>query len=132
VHDAIESFKSNYETDIIFMQYMDQIESAILDGRTNIEVLKDIRSFHNSVKEKRDYFIRRKAKRGSEFFKIVLMLLGSVLTITFSLGFKKYVNGFAHTPIGWVSLTLYLLCIFLVFRSHLKKQEDDEVMEIDM
>lgn len=132
VHSAFETFKVKYETDVVFIQYIDQLETAILDGRNNVEVLKDIRTFHNNVKKKRDFFIRLKSKRTSQFKQIVLILLASILAMAFSLGFSKYINEYAHTMYGWVGNNLYLLVIFMIFRGHLKKQEDDNVMEVSM
>lgn len=132
IHDAFEKFKSRYQRDVVFIQYVDQIETALIDGRNNIEILKDIRSFHNEVKKKRDYFLRLKQTRTKNFKVIIGILLAAIIAMTVSMGASKYIDSYAHSPIGWISNTLFLGGIFLIFRSHLKKQEDDEVMEIQL
>ena len=132
VSEAFEKFASKYETDVIFLQYIDQLETAIIDGRTNIEMIKDIRELHNTVKEKRDFFLQRKEKRKKEFMNITNILLICVCAISFTNGIPTWKETFAHTPFGWIANTLFLFFIFLIFRGHLKRQEDDDVMEVSM
>lgn len=128
----VDSFKEKYEKDVIFSQYMDQIATALMDGRANISVLKDIRAFHNHIKTKRDYFLELKAKRGRNFTMTVILVLLLTVCLTFGFGYKTFIDGYAHTILGWIGNTLFLAGIFLLFTRHLKRQEDDNVLEVDM
>lgn len=133
IRAAFEELTNKYSNDVIFEQYMDQIETAILDGRNNIEILKDIRTFHNAIKGKRDVFKELKHKRAMNFKVITVLLLAGVTLLSFLVGgISQYIEIYAHTPFGWVCNTLFLLGIFMVFRAHLKKQRDDEIMEVDI
>lgn len=53
VIQAFKNLSSKYHEDITFDQYLEQLETCVLEGRTNLETLKDIKTHHNETKEKR-------------------------------------------------------------------------------
>lgn len=132
IRNGFKQLCNKYKDDIIFIQYLEQLETAMLEGRANIDTLKDIKSYHNDMKKKQnEYEIKKQG-----YLKDMKMLGGIViifiLAISFSFGFDTYVNSFAHHPIGWVTCSIYMLLMLQFFRKFSKYLFDDSVLEVEI
>nr|CDQ37702.1 hypothetical protein BN993_07264 [Virgibacillus halodenitrificans] len=130
-----EGFKwllSKYDDDVIFVQYMEQLETAMLEGRANTDTLKDIKTYHNEIKEKQDEYERKKQGHLKDMKMLCFVVLVFILSVSFSFGFNTYVNDFAHHPTGWVSCGVYLLLMGQFFRKFSTYLFDDSIMEVKL
>lgn len=130
IQDAFRDVEDKYEGDVVFVQYVEQLETTMLEGRTNIDTLQDIKTYHNDIKVKQDEY--QKEKNG--YLKDMRMLLGVmvvfILAISFSFGFELYKEAFAHNFVGWVTIGIYLLLMGNYFRTFSKYLFDDSIMEV--
>lgn len=132
IREAIKIFSEKYDDDVIFVQYMEQIETAMLEGKTNIDTLKDIKTYHNDIKKKQESYEKSKQGHLKDMKMLSGVMVVFILSITFSFGFDTYINSFARHPVGWITCGIYLLLIgkfFIDFSTYLF---DDSVMEVSL
>ncbi|EJR25180.1 hypothetical protein OB988_21120 [Bacillus cereus] len=130
VIQAFKKLSSKYREDITFDQYLEQLETCVLEGRTNLETLKDIKTHHNETKEKKDEYERKKEGHLKDMKMLCGVIVVFVLAITFSFGFKTYITAFARHPIGWIASGIYMSLMFFFFKSFTTYLFDDSIMEV--
>ncbi|HFJ9454055.1 hypothetical protein N7X28_26130 [Bacillus sp. SM-B1] len=130
VIQAFKNLSSKYREDITFDQYLEQLETCVLEGRTNLETLKDIKTHHNETKEKKDEYERKKEGHLKDMKMLCGVIVVFVLAITFSFGFKTYITAFARHPIGWITSGIYMSLMFFFFKSFTTYLFDDSIMEV--
>lgn len=127
---AIDELSEKYEDDVIFVQYMEQIETAMLEGNSNIEALKDIKEYHNQMKTKQEYYGKMKQAHVSDMMVMAFTIVVFVLALTFSFGFETYLSAFAHTIVGYITVGLYLLILSVFLKQFSTYLFDDSVTSI--
>ncbi|UYX55857.1 hypothetical protein M3Y14_32015 (plasmid) [Bacillus thuringiensis] len=130
VIQAFKQVSNKYREDITFDQYLEQLETCVLEGRTNLETLKDIKTHHNETKEKKDDYDRKKTGHLKDMKMLCGVIVVFVLAITFSFGFDTYITAFAKHPIGWITSGIYMSLMFLFFKSFTTYLFDDSIMEV--
>lgn len=130
-HQFFKQFMTKYAHDVIFYLYMEQIETIACEGRTNIDMLRDIKTYHNQLRKRTKGFIERKKKLLAQVQVGVLLssLFIGVLHVV-PLGIDGYVTHFAYTPVGWITSGLYLVVLSFQLHQVLKSFYDDEIMEV--
>lgn len=132
IRDAFLKLAEKYSDDIIFVQYLEQLETAMLEGRANIDTLKDIKSYHNDMKKKQNEYEMKKQSYLKDMKMLVIVVVVFLLSVTFSFGFSTYLHNFAHHPIGWLTCSIYLLLMAHFFRRFSSYIFDDSIMEVDI
>ncbi|WP_144609077.1 hypothetical protein [Bacillus cereus] len=127
---AFKQLSNKYREDITFDQYLEQLETCVLEGRTNLETLKDIKTHHNETKEKKDDYERKKEGHMRDMKSLCIIMVVFILAITFSFGFKTYITAFARHPIGWITGGIYMSILFFFFKSFTAHFFDDSIMEV--
>ena len=131
VKDAFKEIMDKYETDVVFNQYMEQVETAVCEGRKeNIETLKQLNTYHNDIVKKTNQFLVSKETHLSGFKKLMGIILFFIGAITFSFSFELYFNAFARSLVGWIFSALYLSLLIIFMKSFFKLYFDDEIMSI--
>lgn len=130
VLQAFKVISNKYRDDIIFVQYIEQIETASLEGKTNMDTLKDIKSYHNEMKEKKEEYDRKKDGHLKDIKSLCIIVVFFILIIAFSFNFEIYINAFARHPIGWCTAGIYMLLMFFFSRSFANYYFDDSIMEV--
>lgn len=130
VRQAFKVITDKYKDDIIFGQYMEQVETSHFEGNNDVGVLKDIKSHHNEVLEKQAEFLFGKSKFMNEFkgLIIVMIILIGMISIVFSL--DSYIQHFAHHFTGWVTIPVFLSISFYAYLKIMKIYFDDSVTEV--
>lgn len=128
--NAYEVLIEKYRKDRIFVQYIDQLQTATLEGRNNISELDDLATYHDLVIVKQDIFFENKNEKLS--FYTLASILSLVIAIvisksTWDYGYHQY---FAKGIIGWVVGGLYILLNVWYSNKFIKDYFDDEVMEV--
>jgi hypothetical protein len=130
VLQAFKVISNKYRDDIIFVQYLEQLETASLEGKTNLDTLKDIKSYHNEMKEKKEEYDRKKDGHMKDIKSLCIIVVFFILIIAFSFNFDTYINAFARHPIGWCTSGIYMLLMFFFFRSFATYYFDDSILEV--
>lgn len=130
IQAAFERFGQKYKHDVIFDLYVEQLATATIEGRTNIDTIKDIKSLHNELKQEQDKFLQKKKRATYEFRFISIISLVLIGAITFSFGLTQWINVYAHQVPGWIASSIYLALLGGFFHSYLKRLGDDNVMEV--
>ena len=130
IREAVIWFSDKYDDDVIFLQYLEQLETIMLEGKTNIDTLHDIKTYHNDIRKKQALYERGKAGhvRDMKYLMIVTGIL--LISLAVSFGFNTYLEAYARHPIGYVSSGLYMLILMFFFRQFSNYLFDDSVMEI--
>ena len=77
IQDSFQWLANKYESDVIFSLYVEQLTTLVIEGRHNIETLKDIKTYHNEIKKRQEKFFIQKQQKEWEFkfmCKVVLFV----------------------------------------------------------
>lgn len=130
VQEAFQVVSDKYNYDVIFSLFVEQLTTATIEGRTNIDTLKDIKGYHNMLKQRQESFYMKKQQRSKDFKFMSKVAAIFIAAITLSFGFRQFIDVYAHNPIGWLASGLYLIILAYIFHSFQKKMGDDSVMEV--
>lgn len=138
VTDAFFVIRAKYKHDVVFVQYMEQLETLAQEGKAAesedgagpLETLKEIKSYHNDMMTAQFKFLELKQGHLQDMKQIIFLLFIVMGALTFSFGFTSFYGAFARSPIGWVTSGIYLT-LFLNFLNKFRKLYfDDEIMFI--
>ena len=132
VQGAFQELIDKYQKDVIFTLYLEQIITIIVEGKINIETLKDIKSYYNEIKKKQDKFFIEKQQRQKDFKQMIKLGILFIFILKMSFGWRQFIDVYAHHPIGWVASFLYLIILMSSFYSFLKRMGDDSIMEVQV
>jgi len=132
IKKAFKTVEYKYQDDVIFIQYIEQLETAMLEGRANIETLKDIKTYHNDMKKKQNEYENKKKVHLKDMQMLGGVVVIFVLAVSFSFGFSTYVNDFARQPIGWITCGIYMVLMEQFFRKFSMFLFDDSVLEVSI
>lgn len=130
IREAVAWFSDQYDDDVIFVQYLEQLETIMLEGKTNIDTLHDIKTYHNDIQKKQELYERAKMGHVRDMRYLLIVTVILLLSLAISFGFNTYLEAFARHPIGYVSSGLYMSLIIIFFRQFTDYYFDDSVMEI--
>jgi len=132
IKEGFRELSDKYSDDVIFVQYLEQLETAMLEGLANIDTLKDIKSYHNDMKKKQNEYEVKKQRHLRDMRMLAGVIAIFLLSITFSFGFDTYINAFARHPIGWVTCGIYMLLMLHFFRKFSIYMFDDSILEVKL
>lgn len=130
VREAAQWFSDKYDDDVIFVQYIDQLVTAVIEGKNNVDTLKDVKTHHNEIRGKQEDYELVKAGhlRSMKFLVFVMVIL--MLSLSISFGFNTYLEAFARHWTGYVTSGVYMMTItYFMFRFSVFLF-DDSVTEI--
>ncbi len=130
IQAAFQELSDKYKNDVIFSLYIEQLTTAVIEGRTNIDTLKDIKTYHNEIKKRQEKFFIHKQQKAKDFKFMCKVGVIFIAAITFSFGFTQFVEAFSHHPIGWVFGSIYLIILSSTYHTFLNRMGDDSVMEV--
>lgn len=130
IRDAVVWFSDIYEEDIVFLQYIEQLETALIEGRTNIDTLQDIKTYHNQIQQKQIYYENQKNAHLGDMKKLVIITIILVIMLSVSFGFKLYLEAFARHWTGYITAGLYLTIVMNFLRQFSNYLFDDSVTEV--
>lgn len=127
---AFKEISDKYEDDIVFTQYMEQVETATIEGNSNSETLKDIKEYHNQMKVKQEDYEKQKKAHLDDMKVMAFTIVAFILALTFSFGFETYLSAFAHTIVGYITCGLYLGILSIFVKQFSTYLFDDNVTSI--
>lgn len=129
-NNAYEELSNKYRNDRVFVQYIDQLNTATNEGRNNIDELDSLASHHDLVLQKQNHFYKVKDER------LVWYTVASSLTIaiavvlaltTWNMGYEQI---FIKTPVGWVIGFIFIVFNLVYTNKFVTDYFDDEIMEV--
>ncbi|HDI3019235.1 TPA: hypothetical protein PL519_003479 [Clostridium botulinum] len=130
ISEAFNEITRKYEKDVVFTQYLEQIETAIYEGYNNADTLKQIKSYHNDILTETNNFMKIKEGYLKDMKQMIFIIGVFIISITFSFGFATYYNAFAHTFIGWIFGGIYYTLMIMFLRKFFLYYFDDEIMSL--
>lgn len=130
IQDSFQCLSEKYKSDVIFSLYVEQLTTLVLEGRNNIQTLKDIKTYHNEIKKRQEKFFNQKVQKKRDFKFMCKVGVLIIFTLSISFGFEMFIEIYAHHPIGWVSSLGYLLLLAKNYHIFLKRMGDDSIMEV--
>lgn len=127
---AIVWFSDKFEDDVIFLQYLEQLETMMIEGKTNIDTLKDVKTHHNDIRKKQEFYEKVKNGHLRDMKQLVVITAILIIALSISFGFSTYLEAFARHMIGYVSSAVYLITIAVFFKQFTGYLFDDSVMEV--
>lgn len=130
VMESMNVITEKYEKDVIFSQYLEQLETAIFEGRNNVDTLKQLKTYHNDTKKQTLSFIKVKNAKFKDFRTMIGLNFLFLGVMNVMLGFDQYINSFAHSPIGAVFGFIYFMMIINHSKRFCMLYFDDEIMSM--
>ncbi len=137
VTELIYQFGKKYQEDNLFNQFLEQLETTIHEGKTNIEAMQDLTEHHNDMLQKRNDFFKLKDQHlgGVKLLSIIIVGLILMLHMTsymMSGGMEMYMSGFAHNIIGHICVSIFIPSYLYVLHGFINNYFDDSVMEVQV
>lgn len=140
--EAFHVMRNKYSHDVVFIQYLEQLETLALEGNSEglenlslsaqggsaLDTLKEIKSYHNDMLTQQLKFLTLKTEKYGEIVQLMQVLGIILVSLTISFGFKTYIGAFAHSPIGWVTSLIYYILLYTQLNKFRKLYFDDEIM----
>lgn len=138
VAEAFKIIRIKYQHDVVFVQYLEQLETLAQEGKGvgtkkdeeggPLDTLKEIKSYHNDMMLLQFKFMSLKDKHLGDMKQLIFVVCIIMAALTFSFGFKTYFESFARSPIGWVTSLVYLTAMFMSINKFRKLYFDNEIM----
>lgn len=127
IKEAFREISEKHQDDVVFTQYMEQIETASLEGTGNVETLKDVKEYHNQMKAKQEYYENLKQSHLGDMKVMAFTITAFILALTFSFGFDTYISAFARSIPGYITVAVYVTIIGIFFKQFSTYLFDDSV-----
>lgn len=128
IHDWFVNEISKYREDVVFGQYLEQLETMNTEGLYASSTFLNLSHYHNDLYNKQTLYINAKQQRKQEVYVIVAIVM--VLLVVMSVmiqGHGTWVKVFAHSIVGEIASTLFLIVYAIIIRNFLKYYYDESV-----
>jgi hypothetical protein len=125
-----KQIREKYREDIVFCQFLEQLETRFMKGNPNIKAIKEMEMYHSQMLETRDKF--QAAKNGhlhdlKALGGIMLFLMGA---LEFAFSFQKFYDAYASTFIGLITTFVYVGVLCFFFTNFITLFFDDSITEL--
>lgn len=130
LRDSTRWFSAKYQGDVIFEQYLEQLETVLVEGKTNIDTLKDIKRYHNDIKTKQSLYATSKLGHMKDMRQMLFISAFLIAVLSISFGFSVFKEAFANHLVGYITSGVYLVVVSYFLSRFMKFTMDDSVMDI--
>lgn len=128
IHDWFQNEISKYRDDIVFGQFLEQLETMNLEGIYSSSTFLELTHYHNDLFNKQMEYIRKREQAKREVFTIVIVTFGLICTIAVVVqGWSTWIKTYAHSPAGMISSTLFLIIYGIIIRNFLRYYYDESL-----
>lgn len=130
VNAAYETLVDKYRNDRVFVQYIDQLNTATSEGRNNIDELDSLSNHHDLVLQKQRQFYKVKDQKLTWYAVASILVVAIALTLaitTWNLGYNQV---FIKTPVGWFIGGIFIIFNLAYTHKFVVDYFDDEIMEV--
>ena len=130
ISEMFNGLQEKYQEDVIFSQYLEQVETNFTTGIDNLSSLQDMNGYHTELRKERDKFLTFKSKRIKDNVSLIVLSFVLITALQFATGNNAmYMTAFASTVIGKVVSVIYTLVAVLITHKFQKVYFDDNIME---
>jgi hypothetical protein len=119
-----------YKNDHVFVQFMEQIETWVIDGEINRNVLKNIKTYHDLMYEKRAQFYAKKREHFRDIRSMIFVIGVFITLLITSFSFNTYRLAFVDSTIGTVLSVVYVTVVLLIMDGFRKNYFDDNIISL--
>ena len=130
IRDVFRQLERQYVNDIPFSQYIEQLEIIQTEGKLSPDSLENLKSFHNDLKRKQEYYNNQKVAKLRSFWVFPMFAVMSLVLVERMFGFKEYLNNVAHGPVGWVTAVIIAAGGIYAVIKLLRTFYDDDIMSL--
>jgi len=131
IQHAFEALRQKYANDILFGQYLEQIETALTAGRaSDIETIKQQKTYHNDTVKNTEEFLKIKEGHYAGIKLITGIIATLIVMVMFSFGFHVYHEALTRTIVGNIFGGVFYAILLFLMHSFYKIYFDDEVMSV--
>lgn len=132
IKELFNQIRVKYYQDIIFVQYMEQLETNFLNGFDNLNALKDMTIYHNQLRTKRDLFLKSKTEYFKDCQLLILIFFVLITAIEFGFGHQRFVTTFSNTLIGKIDSIIYVSLFSIIMYHFTQLFFDDSITEVNI
>lgn len=130
VRYQFKKLRDKYHHDPTFCQFMEQVETGLLNGNNNADILQEIEANHANNRNNIDDFIKVKDSHYSGYRFIVGLVVALTIIASVTLGLGKFIEGFSRTWVGLVFGIPFLGANMYYYVNIMKIYFDDDIMSI--
>lgn len=130
IQNAFGSLAFKYREDVVFSQFLEQLETCVYEGNINVDSMKDIKKSHNIFKKKSEDFLKVKNGYQEEAKHMMMLVCFFLLAITVSFGFSTFFEVYARSIIGWITTVVYMIVVMVVLNKFVKDYFDESIMTV--
>ena len=128
LHDWFVNEISKYRDDVIFGQYLEQLETMNEEGTYTVDTFLNLAHYHNDLYQKQAGYIRAREEQRNAIFTVVLVVFIVILVIAFMVqGWGTWVKLFAHSLVGLVVGSLFSLIYVVIIKKFIKYYYDESI-----
>lgn len=128
--NAYKVLTEKYKSDRIFVQYIDQLQTATMEGRNNIDELDSLASYHDLILAKQDKFFSIKNERLMFYTFASVISIAIAITLAFTTWNYGYQTHFVNGIVGWIIGGVFILINIYYSHKFILDYFDDEIMEV--
>lgn len=128
---AFKEIIDKYEEDVVYSQFFEQLETAHIEGRTNIETFKELKKQHNTIIGELDKFQDDKSTYLSTLITVGVLVTVIILMLVFAFSQKVYIESYAHQTMGIICNSIFLLIYFFNFNKSMNYIYDDSITTLE-
>lgn len=122
LHDWFVNEISKYRDDVIFGQYLEQLETMNEEGTYTVDTFLNLAHYHNDLYQKQSLYIRAREEQRNAIFTVVVVVFVVILVIAMLVqGWGTWVKLFAHSMVGlfvgsaFVTIYAYIIVKFIKY-----------------
>lgn len=119
--------RDKYVIDPTFCQFLEQVETGLLNGNNNVDTLQEIEFYHSENRRNLENFIKIKDSHIGGYKSIVGLVIFLTVIASYSIGIQDYIAGFSRTWVGAVFGGIFLGGNVFFFMQIMKFYFDDDV-----
>lgn len=130
VRYQFKKLRDKYQYDPTFCQFMEQVETGLLNGNNNADILQEIEANHAMNRVNKDTFIKAKDSHFGGYRFIVGLVVFLTIMASVTLGLGKFIEGFSRTWVGLAFGIPFLGANMYYYVNIMKIYFDDDIMSI--
>lgn len=132
IHDWFINEISKYRDDVIFGQYLEQLETMNQEGTYSVDTFINLSHYHNDLYQKQLAYITAKDNNKRDVFTIVVIVFGMLVFLAFlgmgqGNGWAQWVKLYAHSPAGNVISIIFLTIYAFIIKKFINIYYDESI-----
>lgn len=131
LHDWFVNEISKYREDVIFGQYLEQLETMNQEGVYTVDTFMSLTHYHNDLYQKQLAYIHGKDEQKQAVFTIVAIVFGLLCVMAFAVkGWSGWIKMYCYNPAGKVASVIFIIIYACLIKRFIKIYYDESVTTI--